>query len=124
MIIDLHCDTVLKAFQENSTLAAMSPTSHLDLRRMHQAGVKIQFYALFPGIASYMSPLKQALILSDFFLGTVSREPANNAVDHFTPIAYRGGQFKKKRGVPDSGRWRSAGRGSTDVKGSLQVRGP
>jgi membrane dipeptidase len=67
MVIDLHCDTVLKAFQENSTLAAMSSTGHLDLRRMHQAGVKIQFYALFPGIASYMSPLKQALILSDFF---------------------------------------------------------
>ncbi|HHV34970.1 MAG TPA: membrane dipeptidase [Syntrophomonadaceae bacterium] len=67
MIIDFHCDTVLKAFQENSSLAASSPSSHLDLRRMQEAGVKIQFFALFPGISSYLSPLKQALILGDYF---------------------------------------------------------
>lgn len=67
MIIDLHCDTVLKAFQENRKMAARLPTSHLDLSRMQEAGIKIQFFALFPGISSFLSPLKQALILGEFF---------------------------------------------------------
>lgn len=67
MIIDLHCDTVLKAFQENGSLAARSPKGHFDLRRMQEAGVKMQLFAIFPGISPYLNPLKQALVLGDFF---------------------------------------------------------
>lgn len=67
MIIDMHCDTILKAFQENRKLAVRSTSGHFDLPRMQEAGINIQFYALFPGISSALSPLKQALILGDFF---------------------------------------------------------
>ncbi len=67
MIVDLHCDTVLMAYRENCTLATMPSASHFDLDKAQRAGVKIQFYALFPGISEFLSPLKQSLILSDYF---------------------------------------------------------
>jgi membrane dipeptidase len=67
MIIDMHCDSVLEAFQENRKMSDRSTTGHFDLPRMQEAGVKIQFFALFPGITASLSPLKQALILGDYF---------------------------------------------------------
>lgn len=67
MIIDMHCDSVLKAFQENRKMTDRSTSGHFDLPRMQEAGVKIQFFALFPGITKLLSPLKQALILGDYF---------------------------------------------------------
>jgi membrane dipeptidase len=48
MIIDMHCDSVLEAFQENRKMSDRSTTGHFDLPRMQEAGVKIQFFALFP----------------------------------------------------------------------------
>ncbi|MGI6406954.1 MAG: dipeptidase [Syntrophaceticus sp.] len=63
----MHCDSVLEAFQENRKMSDRSTTGHFDLPRMQEAGVKIQFFALFPGITASLSPLKQALILGDYF---------------------------------------------------------
>ncbi|HBI27418.1 MAG TPA: peptidase, partial [Peptococcaceae bacterium] len=40
---------------------------HFDLPRMQSAGVKIQFFALFPDITASLSPLRQVLILGDYF---------------------------------------------------------
>lgn len=67
MIIDMHCDTVLTAYLGHYSLASKETQGHLDLRGLQQAGVKIQFFALYPGISSHMSPLQQTLILGDYF---------------------------------------------------------
>ena len=67
MIIDCHCDTVLQAYLTNRLITERSSSGHLDLPRLQESGVKIQFFALFPGISSSISPLKQILILGDFF---------------------------------------------------------
>lgn len=67
MIIDMHCDSLLKAFQENRKMTDRSTSGHFDLPSMQEAGVKIQFFALFPGITELLSPLKQALILGNYF---------------------------------------------------------
>ena len=42
---------------------------------MQESGVKIQFFALFPGISSSLSPLKQILILGDFFWEQYENNP-------------------------------------------------
>ena len=63
MIIDCHCDTVLQAYLTDRLITARSSSGHLDLPRLQESGVKIQFFALFPGISSSLSPLKQILIL-------------------------------------------------------------
>jgi membrane dipeptidase len=67
MIIDMHCDTVLKAYQEKCRSAFSFPSAHFDLSRMQGAGVKIQFFALFPGLSSALSPYRQAILLADYF---------------------------------------------------------
>jgi membrane dipeptidase len=67
MIIDCHCDTILQAYLTNRLITARSSAGHLDLPRLQESGVKIQFFALFPGISSSLTPLKQILILGDFF---------------------------------------------------------
>jgi len=67
MIIDCHCDTLLQAYLTNRLIYARSTSGHLDLPRLQESGVKIQFFALFPGIPSSLNPLKQILILGDFF---------------------------------------------------------
>lgn len=67
MIIDCHCDTVIQAFLEDRSIAAETPSSHLDLLRLQKSGVKVQFFALFPGLSPHISPLKQILFLWNFF---------------------------------------------------------
>lgn len=67
MIIDMHCDSVLEAFQGNRQLTDRAQIGHFDFPRMQSAGVKIQFFALFPDITALLSPLKQVLILGDYF---------------------------------------------------------
>lgn len=67
MIVDMHCDSILAAYVNRYSLAEPGLKGHLDLPRLRQAGVKIQFFALFPGIAPYMNPLQQVLLLGDFF---------------------------------------------------------
>lgn len=67
MIIDCHCDTVLQAYLTNRLITTRALSGHLDLPRLQESSVKIQFFALFPGISSSLSPLKQILILGDFF---------------------------------------------------------
>jgi len=63
----MHCDTVLKAYLGHYSLETKETHGHLDLVGLRQAGVKIQFFALFPGISSCMSPLQQTLMLGDYF---------------------------------------------------------
>lgn len=67
MIIDMHCDSILAAYSNRYLLVEKGRKGHLDLPRLRQAGIKIQFFALFPGIDPYLSPLQQTLILGDFF---------------------------------------------------------
>lgn len=74
MIIDMHCDSILAAYVNRYSLAEQSQNGHLDLHRLRQAGVKIQFFALFPGIAPYMNPLQQVLLLGDFFWEQLASE--------------------------------------------------
>ncbi len=51
--VDMHCDSVSAACPKGRSLAVPSQLGHADLPRLRQAGIKIQFFALFPGRFSY-----------------------------------------------------------------------
>lgn len=46
-IVDAHCDTLWQAPQQNRTLSQRSQQGHLDIPRMQEGGVNVQFFALF-----------------------------------------------------------------------------
>lgn len=48
MIVDMHCDSVSEAYKTGRSLARPGRHGHSDLPRLRQAGIKIQFFALFP----------------------------------------------------------------------------
>ena len=65
---DLHCDTLGKISGGKVSLTEPSPGLHLDLPRLRQAGVRVQFFAAF--IESAFKPagaLRRALSLLDLF---------------------------------------------------------
>ena len=46
-IVDAHCDTLWAAPREKRALHERSERGHLDLPRLQEAGVYIQFFAVF-----------------------------------------------------------------------------
>lgn len=48
ILIDTHCDSILHGLQTGRDIGKYSLQGHLDLPRAREAGVKIQFFALFP----------------------------------------------------------------------------
>ena len=45
--MDLHCDTLLKAWQHHKTNILEFPEAMIDLRRLKQGGCGVQFFAIF-----------------------------------------------------------------------------
>jgi len=73
LVIDAHCDTLLDIACGNRKLCSLSDSGHLDLPRMRQGGVGIQFMAAF--IESEYKPersLKRALQLVDIAQGEIA----------------------------------------------------
>lgn len=68
IIVDCHCDTVEKVAEGALLLGERSKTSHIDLPRLFEAGVNLQFFALY--IDSRYKPLgalERTLELVDVF---------------------------------------------------------
>jgi len=68
IVFDGHCDTILEIMNHKRTLEKKSPTGHLDIPRMKEGGVNVQFFAVF--IEDIYKPdrsLKRTLQLIDCF---------------------------------------------------------
>ena len=46
--VDMHCDSVSEAFVTGRSLVKPCVNGHSDLPRLRLAGIKVQFFALFP----------------------------------------------------------------------------
>jgi len=78
IVFDGHCDTILEIMNHKRTLGKRASTGHLDIPRMKEGGVDVQFFAVF--IEDIYKPdrsLKRTLQLIDCFY----REIENNQND-------------------------------------------
>ena len=78
IVFDGHCDTILEIISHKRTLGKRASTGHLDIPRMKEGGVDVQFFAVF--IEDIYKPdrsLKRTLQLIDCFY----REIENNQDD-------------------------------------------
>lgn len=73
-IIDAHCDTLLRVLDDGADLRERSNIGHIDLPRLKEAGVQLQFFAL------YSSPrhgaalgMERILSLLDAFYGQMEQ---------------------------------------------------
>jgi membrane dipeptidase len=83
--IDMHCDAVAAAFRDERPLAAGyggrppfagAQQGHVDLPRLRQAGINVQFFALFPERLYYPgNTLLQVLRLIDFANEAFTADP-------------------------------------------------
>lgn len=65
--VDMHCDSVSEAYKGGRDLVRHTQHGHADLPRLQQAGIKIQFFALFPERVYYPGrTLWQVLRLLDY----------------------------------------------------------
>ena len=68
IVFDGHCDTILEIMNHKKSLGSRTPTGHLDIPRMKEGGVNVQFFAVF--IEDIYKPdrsLKRTLQLIDCF---------------------------------------------------------
>lgn len=49
VVVDAHCDTILRALYEDKNLGELNPGWHTDLPKMRTGGVNVQVFAIFPG---------------------------------------------------------------------------
>lgn len=62
LIIDAHCDTILDLVREKRSLGERSTSGHVDIPRLKEAGVKLQFFAVFvESIFKPVGSLRRAL---------------------------------------------------------------
>jgi len=74
MVFDGHCDTILEVMNHKRTLGRRSSTGHLDIPRMKEGGVDVQFFAVF--IEDIYKPdrsLKRTLQLIDCFYREIEK---------------------------------------------------
>ncbi|KKM13098.1 hypothetical protein SY88_00650 [Clostridiales bacterium PH28_bin88] len=73
VVVDAHCDTLIKMQVEGRSLVTRSSTGHVDLPRLREGGVDVQFFAAY--IAPEYKParaLKRALQIIDLFYHQLS----------------------------------------------------
>lgn len=70
MVVDAHCDTVLRIIRSNFLLAKEHGDGHVDLPRLKRGGVDLQFFALYiePSY-KFERSVKRTLQLLDAFYG-------------------------------------------------------
>ena len=76
IVFDGHCDTILKVMNHKRTLEKKSTTGHLDIPRMKEGGIDVQFFAVF--IEDIYKPdrsLKRTLQLIDCFYKEIEKNP-------------------------------------------------
>ena len=56
-VVDAHCDTLTVLAQQKRTLGERSARGHLDLPRLRQGGIDVQFFAIFVGPENSMQPV-------------------------------------------------------------------
>ncbi len=68
LVVDGHCDSILACYKEKRDFIKSSPRGHLDLSRLKQGGVNLQFLAIYiePQYKPY-GALCRVLELLDFF---------------------------------------------------------
>jgi membrane dipeptidase len=68
IVFDGHCDTILEVMNHKKSLGSRTSTGHLDIPRMKEGGIDVQFFAVF--IEDIYKPnrsLKRTLQLIDCF---------------------------------------------------------
>ena len=73
-LIDLHCDTVLRLFEEKKALAAND--CGVDLQKLKQADSLAQFFALFVDLEAVADPLAHCLAMLDCFANELEKNKA------------------------------------------------
>ena len=74
IIVDGHCDTILEIMNHKRNLEKKSTTGHLDIPRMKEGGINVQFFAVF--IEDIYKPdrsLKRTLQLIDCFYEEIEK---------------------------------------------------
>lgn len=74
IVFDGHCDTILEIMNHKKSLGSRTPTGHLDIPRMQEGGVDVQFFAVF--IEDIYKPdrsLKRTLQLIDCFYKEIEK---------------------------------------------------
>ncbi|GAF73534.1 unnamed protein product, partial [marine sediment metagenome] len=74
IVFDGHCDTILEVMNHKRTLEKKSTTGHLDIPRMKEGGIDVQFFAVF--IEDIYKPnrsLKRTLQLIDCFYREIEK---------------------------------------------------
>ncbi|HER25465.1 MAG TPA: membrane dipeptidase [Candidatus Atribacteria bacterium] len=74
IVFDGHCDTILEVMNNQRTLGKKWTSGHLDVPRMKEGGIDVQFFAIF--IESVYKPdrsVKRALQLIDCFYREVDK---------------------------------------------------
>lgn len=74
IVFDGHCDTILEVMNHKRTFEKKSTTGHLDIPRMKEGGVNVQFFAVF--IEDIYKPdrsLKRTLQLIDCFYREIEK---------------------------------------------------
>lgn len=83
LVADAHCDTILQVVRGKVKLSRLSDQGHIDIVRLREGGVKVQFFAAF--IESLYKPhnsLTRALQLIDAFRGEI--EECSDLIAHCT----------------------------------------
>lgn len=66
IVFDAHCDTILEVMNHKRSLEKRSTTGHLDIPRMKEGGIDVQFFAIFiEDIYKPEKSLKRTLQLID-----------------------------------------------------------
>ncbi|MCL4425648.1 MAG: dipeptidase [Firmicutes bacterium] len=93
IVVDAHCDTLLPLVRGQKTLTQRSEAGHIDLPRLQEGGVKVQFFAAYVE-ADYKPDraLKRAIQLFDVFFEQIREAPqaitpATNMAEIKTAVA-------------------------------------
>lgn len=73
-LVDCHCDTIVEVAGAKRSLGERSSFGHVDIPRLQEGGVAVQFFALYIG-SEYkpFAPLQRTLEMLDVFYGELSR---------------------------------------------------
>lgn len=86
--VDCHCDTIVEVAKGERSLGEKSPLGHIDIPRLLEAGIAVQFFALY--IEAEYKPLlalERTLELMDVFYRELAQNPAQvELIEKFSDI--------------------------------------
>ncbi len=72
IVVDAHCDVLTALEQEKRRLSERSRVGHVDLPRLKQGGVNVQFFAAYISPADRPQAVARALVLIDRFYAAIA----------------------------------------------------